>query len=185
MATLAILAKAYRNSAAAGAGYATPTWNEISGIREVTVSDTKETYETTTRTGNGIKSFVPTLTEYSFSFKMPCPEAGAAAGNLQYDDYIVFRNAYYSGGVIDMLILDGTTTEVGAEGIRFFAAVEQFEQDQSDNARLTTSIKLVITDPDVATLASAATPGAKPAKRARIGSGPALTMADFGSSTFA
>ncbi len=175
---LGILCKLYRNTST----YASPSWNEVTHIKDFKPVDSKEEFETTTRYGNGIKTFETTLTTIEWSGMMMVPDPAATTGDPNYDDYIVFRNAYYANTQLDILVLDGGVATNGCEGVRALVKVSQWEEDQSNNVRTMKAFKLCVTDPDVTTLA--ASPTAKPAKRARI-TGAALTQADFGSNTFA
>jgi hypothetical protein len=174
---------AYRNSAALGAGYATPTWNEVGNIKDLEYSLTWESFETSVRREKGVKSYEPTMADLEITFMLRVPELAAAASNPDFDDLAVFVAAMATRGVIDMLVLNGSSTTVGARGFRGFFKVHDFSESQANADGIFKKITLKPSPVDSTTIATTAT--AEMMRHALVGAGPAVTFASWGSNTFA
>jgi hypothetical protein len=174
----------YRNTAAEGVGYGTPTLtNPVGNIMDLEITEDKEMEEITIRRGKGAKMYAPTTIEFAVSGKMLCPGVGAAAGNLDFDDYTAFNSAWNSNGVLDLLFLDDLVATIGASGVRGAFALSKWGQPQGVSNRLWRVFELKVTDWSVLTYATS--PTAEPLRKALVGTGPALTYASLGSNTFA
>lgn len=174
--------KLYRNSAALGAGYATPTFNEVASIKDLEYTLTTESFETTTRLEGGIKTYEQTVADLEISFMLRLPEPAATTGDPNYDDYIAIRTAFNTNLVIDAMMLTGTTATNGAEGFRGFFKVSDFSESQGHGDSLFKKVVLKPSCVDATTLASTA--AAQAMRRVKIAAG-APTYANWGSDTFA
>lgn len=174
--------KLYRNSAALGAGYATPTFNEVANVKDLEYTLTTESFETTTRAEKGIKTYEQTVADLEISFMLRLPEPVATTGDPNFDDYTAIRTAFNSNVVLDMMMLTGTTATNGAEGFRGFFKVSEFSESQTQSDSLFKKVVLKPSCVDATTLATTNT--AEAMRRVKIATG-APTYASWGSDTFA
>lgn len=119
MSRLGIDAKVYRNTAT----YGTPTWTEINLVRDVQVTPNWNRSDSSSRASK-VMSEVKTQLQLAFtlSVKVSLTDAG----------YTALMDSFVSStGVLDLLILNGTTTTNGVEGWRFDAGVFTASEDQS------------------------------------------------------
>ncbi|MGE0606563.1 MAG: phage tail tube protein [Pirellulales bacterium] len=110
--------KAYRNSAT----YATPTWNEIPNVRDLTLSVEKGEADVTTRIANGWKLSKGALKEASIEFEMLWDSGDT--------DFIALRDSFLNNTPIDMLILDGAENAAGSQGLRAICDVIGFTREE-------------------------------------------------------
>jgi hypothetical protein len=181
--------KLFRNSAALGAGYATPTFNEVASVKDLDYKLTEESYDVTTRREKGIKVYEPTLTDLEVTFMLRIPDnvlfgvtTGVTTGDPDFDDFRAYETAYNTKVVIDNLLLTGGTTTNGAEGFRGFFKVHDFSVSQANADALFAKVTLKPAPADSTTIAT--TPTAEAMRHARVTAG-ALTYANWGSDTFA
>ena len=171
----------YRNSAALGSGYGTPTWNEVRNVKDVQLNDTKESFEVTTRHERGLKVYEQTLSEIEVTGMIRQPELAATTGDPNYDDWIAIRDAYFGNTVLHLEVLTGGRTTTGSIGLNGFWKVAEFSEDQSNSVALFNAFKLKPAPVDATTLASTAT--AEAMRRVKVTSGSA-TYANFGSTSY-
>jgi len=173
--------KLYRNSAALGAGYATPTWNEVTNVRDVQLNHSLESFEMSTRHELGVKVYEQTMSEIEVTGMLRHPEHAATTGDPGYDDFIVFRDAYFGNTVLHLQVLNGGNTTNGVIGLNGFFKIAQWNEDQSNGVGLMIAFTLKPCPVDVVTLAATAT--AQAMRRVKVASG-AATYANFGSTSF-
>lgn len=181
--------KVYRNSAALGTGYATPTWNLVDGVKDVDIKDSAEAYDTTTRRDLGIKTYDVTLDDVEITLMLKIPDAvlagtttAVATGDPDFDDWRAFNTAKNQKINIDLMFLTGTTATNGAEGLRGFFKIHDFSVSQQNSDGLFQAVTLKPSTPDSTTLATTATAVAM--RHVRVAGG-APTYANWGSDTFA
>lgn len=103
--------------------YNTPTWTELEIVRDVQVDPAWDQAEAFSRETD-VKEYAKGLLELGFTIDVKSSDTDAG--------YIEMMDAFASkSAVIDMLILDGSQTTNGAEGVRFDAGVFGASQDQS------------------------------------------------------
>lgn len=106
--------KLYRNTGS----YASPVWNEIPHVGDVTVPLSKGEAEASTRNSRW-KTRIGTLKDASIDFQLK-----RVAGDLDFDALL---DSFLNGTPIDLLVLDGPVTESGSQGLR--ATCEVFKLD--------------------------------------------------------
>jgi hypothetical protein len=179
---LGIQCKMLRNSAALGAGYATPTFNDVESVMDVDYSLTQEEFETTTRAEKGIKVYETTLTNLEINFMLRVPELAAAAGNPDFDDFLAFETAHQLNNPLDIMVLSAGATTNGARGFRGFFKVHEFSESQKNGESLFRKVILKPCAVDPTTKATTST--AEAFRWARVAAG-AVTYASLGSNTYA
>lgn len=178
----------YRNSAALGAGWATPTWNLVDGIKDLNEDDQFDAFENTIRRNRGLKTFLPTLEDLSIEFDLVIPDnvlqgttTAVSAGNPDFDDFRAFQTAKRKRLPIDCLVLTGPLDQNGAEGFRAFMHVLGFGRPQSNGDGAFCKVKMQPGLPDAATLATS--PAAQASLEVRV-TAAALTYSLWGADTF-
>ena len=118
---------------AAGIG-GTPTWTELTNVKNVTVNLQKGEADVTTRGNNGWKASVGTLKEGSIEFEMVWDTEDAGFTALQ--------QAYFGNTTIEFLVLDGDVTTVGSQGLRATMSVMSFSRNEALEEAITVSVTL-------------------------------------------
>lgn len=110
-------AKLYRNTGT----YASPVWNEIDTVRELTVGLEKTKAEATARLsrwrrhGVGLKA---------------APITMQILDDPEHDDYLTLRNAWLNDTVLDLAIATGAITASGTEYFRADYHIFSFQRGQ-------------------------------------------------------
>jgi hypothetical protein len=110
------------------ASYGSPTWAEITLVADCAVEGTRDEAGGSTR-ASSVKLFEPTQLALGISGKVrtDSTDTGFAA---------LLANFLDPSTAIDVLVLDGTTTENGSLGYRFDAKVFSMGEDQALNSVL-------------------------------------------------
>jgi hypothetical protein len=109
--------KLYRNTGT----YASPTWNEIPNVADVTVQLSKGEADTSTR-ASGWKTRKGTLKDASIDFQLKF-----VAGDT---DFTALLASYTGNSSIELLALDGLLATTGSQGLRAVCEVFNFQQGQ-------------------------------------------------------
>jgi hypothetical protein len=104
--------------------YGTPTWSAISNVRDVMVNADPEKFDASTRAGNGIKQYEPTLIDLGVTGKIRSDETDT-------NGFVAIETAFLTRASMDLMILDGAATVSGSRGYRFDAKVFKFGEDQN------------------------------------------------------
>jgi hypothetical protein len=113
----------------------TPTWIELTNVKNVTVSMTKGEADVTTRANNGWKAVVGTLKEASIEFEM--------IWNTQDLGFSAIQKAYFDGTIIGIAAMDGPVSGAGASGSQGLWAdcmVVDFSRDEPLEDALTVKV---------------------------------------------
>lgn len=116
---LGIDSKVYRNTGT----YGSPTWTEISLVRDVQVNPSWGRADSSSRASKVMSEVKTQLTvAFTLSVKVSLTDTG----------YIALMDSFVdSDGVLDLMIINGTNTTNGVEGWRFDAGVFTASEDQS------------------------------------------------------
>lgn len=117
---LGIRSKMYYRSAG---NFASPTWSEISAIKDLTVNAQWDTTDAPDRS-TVVKGMAKTLLGLSVSGSMKASDSGVAVGAVL--DAMLGATAS-----MDVMVLDGSSSTNGARGYRYEAIVTQANQDQN------------------------------------------------------
>jgi hypothetical protein len=124
MSKIGLDCKLYRNTGT----YASPVWNEITNVADVTVQLTKGEADTSTRAGRW-KTRKGTLKDASIDFQLKY-----VAGDT---DFTALLASYTDGTSIDLLVLDGLVATAGSQGLRAVCEVFNFQVGQPLEGSLT------------------------------------------------
>jgi TP901-1 family phage major tail protein len=127
---LGLDAKLYRNTAT----YATPTWDEITNVRDVTLNLEAGEADVSTRGTGGWRATVATLKDASIEFEMVWDSADA--------DFAAIRDAFLNRTAIDMAVMDGDITATGSQGLRAECAVTNFSRNEPLEEAVTVSVTI-------------------------------------------
>ncbi len=92
---------------AAGIG-GTPTWTELTNVKNVTLTLQKGEADVTTRANNGWKATAGTLKEGTIEFEMVWDTADAG--------FTAIKDAYFNNSIIGLAVMDGPITGAGSNG---------------------------------------------------------------------
>ena len=112
-------AKLYYNTGT----YASPTWSEISNVKDLTLNLDKDETDVTTRASGGFKEFVDGLID-----------AGIEWGMLWDDNdtpFAAIRTAFFDKTAVEFLVLDGDVATSGNEGLRVTCMIKSFTRNET------------------------------------------------------
>jgi len=111
-------AKLYRNTGT----YATPTWNEVLNVKDVTLNLEAGEADVTTRGNAGWRANIATLKDASLEFEMVWDTAD--------DDFTALRTAFLSNGSVEFAVMDGDITTTGSQGLRATMSITNFSRSE-------------------------------------------------------
>jgi hypothetical protein len=111
-------AKLYRNTGS----YATPVWNEVTNVKDVTLNLEAGEADVTTRGNGGWRANIATLKDAGLEFEMVWDTAD--------DDFTAVRTAFLSNGSVEFAVLDGDITTTGSQGLRATMAITNFSRSE-------------------------------------------------------
>ena len=123
-------AKAYYNTGS----YDTPTWVEITMVKDATINVEDSDLDASTRAGAGNKLSANGLRTVS------------ADVNLQYQpgltDFDALRTAYWAKTGYDFAFMDGDIATTGTEGVRFFGNIFSFGREEPLDGLLASALTI-------------------------------------------
>lgn len=123
-------AKVYYNTAS----YATPTWAEVTNVKDVTLNLEKDETEVTTRASGGYKEFVDGLIDASIDFNMLWDTADTA--------FTAFQTAFFAKTAVEFLVLDGDEGTTGSQGLRVTCMIKNFTRNETLGEALTVDVTI-------------------------------------------
>ena len=111
-------AKLYRNTGS----YETPTWDEVTNVKDVTLNLEAGEADVTTRGNAGWRANIATLKDASLEFEMVWDTAD--------DDFTAIRQAFLSNGSVEFAVLDGDVETTGSQGLRATMAITNFSRSE-------------------------------------------------------
>ena len=118
---------------AAGTG-GTPTWTELTNVKNVTVNLQKGEADVTTRGNNGWRATIGTLKDASVEWEMVWDTEDAG--------FTAIQEAYFDGTPVEVAVMDGVITESGSEGLRATMDVISFTRSEPLEEAITVSVTL-------------------------------------------
>ena len=113
---LGLDAKLYRNTST----YASPTWNEVKNVKDVTLNLEAGSADVTTRGNGGWRANIATLKDANLEFEMVWDTAD--------DDFTAIRTAFLTNAAIEFAVLDGPVATSGSQGLRASMAITNFSR---------------------------------------------------------
>lgn len=115
---LGLDAKLYRNTGT----YASPTWNEVKNVKDLTLNLEAGEADVSTRGNGGWRANIATLKDASLEFEMVWDTAD--------DDFTAIRTAFLTNAAIEFAVLDGASNSSGAQGLRASMAITNFSRSE-------------------------------------------------------
>ncbi len=115
---LGLDARLYRNTSV----YASPTWNEVKNVKDLTLSLEAGEADVTTRGNGGWRATIATLKDGSLEFEMVWDTAD--------DDFTAIRTAFLTNGSVEFAVLDGAVATTGSQGLRAAMAITNFSRSE-------------------------------------------------------
>ena len=112
-------AKLYRNTGT----YASPTWEEIGNVKDVTLNLEKGEADVTTRANNGSRATVGTLKDASIEFQMVWDTLDSG--------FDAIRQAFFNNASIEFAVMDGAITDPDSEGLRATFYIFNFTRNEA------------------------------------------------------
>lgn len=100
----------------------TPTWTELTNVKNVTLSLQKGEADVTTRANNGWKATAGTLKEGSIEFEMVWDTADAG--------FTAIKDAYFNNTILGLAVMDGGITSGGSQGLWADCMIIDFSRDE-------------------------------------------------------
>jgi hypothetical protein len=116
---LGMEARLYRNTA----NYASPTWVEVTNVKDVTLNLEKGEADVTTRANNGWRATVGTLKEASIEFQM--------VWDTEDDGFAAIQEAFFGNSAIEFAVMSGDITDPDSEGLRATCDVFSFTRNEA------------------------------------------------------
>ena len=127
---LGLDAKLFRNSGL----YATPTWNEITNVRDLTLNLEAGEADVTTRGNNGWRATVATLKDGSIEFEM--------IWDSEDTDFTAIRDAFLNKTAVELAVMDGDIVTSGSQGLRASFMVTSFSRNEPLEEAITVSVTM-------------------------------------------
>lgn len=110
--------KTYRNTGS----YASPVWNEIDNIREVTLNLEGEKADVATRKNGvwGAKVTVELMASVDFQMVWDSSDT----------DFLAISTAFFALSTIEFLVLDGAVATAGSRGLRATCTISKFSRSE-------------------------------------------------------
>lgn len=110
--------KLYRNTG----DYATPSWNEVNSVKDVTLNLEAGEADVTSRANNAWRASVATLKDASIEFELVWDSAD--------DDFAAIRDAFLSNGSLEFAAMDGDILVSGSQGLRATCMIATFSRNE-------------------------------------------------------
>jgi hypothetical protein len=118
-AKLGLDGKLYRNTGT----FASPTWDEVKNVRDLTLSLEAGEASMTTRANAGWEAVLASLKKASIEFQMVWDSADT--------DVTAFRDAFLNRSTIECAVMDGDIAVAGNQGLRATMAVLKFARSEA------------------------------------------------------
>lgn len=115
---LGLDAKLYRNTA----DYASPTWVEVTNVKDLTLNLEAGEADVTTRGNAGWRATIAALRDGSIEFEMVWDTADAA--------FTAIKNAFFGGTTVEFAVMDGDIETAGSQGLRAMMAITNFSRSE-------------------------------------------------------
>jgi hypothetical protein len=123
-------AKLYRNTGT----YASPTWDLIGNVKDLTLSLETGEADVTTRGNGGWRATVATLKDGALEFEM--------IWDTEDTDFTAIRTAFLGNTAVEMAVLDGLVATTGSQGLRASFMVTNFTRNEPLEEAITVSVSM-------------------------------------------
>jgi predicted secreted protein len=127
---LGLNAKLYRNTGS----YATPTWDLVDNVKDLTLNLEKGEADVTRRASAGWRETVGTLKDASIEFQM--------VWDTEDEDFTAIKDAFFNNTSIEFAVMDGDIEVAGSQGLRATMDVINFSREENLEEALTVSVTI-------------------------------------------
>jgi Phage tail tube protein len=123
--------KLYRNTGT----FASPTWDLITNVKDVTLNLETGEADVSTRGNNGWRATVGTLKDASIEFDLIWDTSDA--------DFTAVKDAFFNGTTIEFAVMDGLITgagSTGSQGLRATCRINNFSRNEALEEAITVSV---------------------------------------------
>lgn len=111
-----------------GGTFATPTWNLVDNVKDVSWALPKDSLEATRRASGALKESEPGRGDFSITGMIMVDESDS--------DFTAFETAWLADSLLDIMILDGPNSTNGSRGYRMEMKLHEFSEDTADDGIL-------------------------------------------------
>ncbi len=122
--------KLYRNSGT----FATPVWEEVTNVTDLTFNLSLDEADITTRANNGWKASIGTLNDGSIDFDMIADRADP--------EFQAVEDAFINRTAVEYAVMEGDITVSGTQGWRLTVAVINFTRNEPLAEAVTVNVTL-------------------------------------------
>lgn len=112
-------------------------WNELTNVKDVTLSLESGEADVTTRSNAGWRATVATLKEGSVEFEMVWDTSDTG--------FTALKDAYFNNDLIGLQVLDGAIDDPGVQGLKADFSVTSFSRNEPLEEAITASVSLKVT----------------------------------------
>lgn len=139
-------AKLYRNSGS----YESPNWQEITNVKDVTLTLESGEADVTTRANAGWRATVATLKEATIEFEMVWDTGDAG--------FTAIQSAFFANTFLEFAVMDGPIAEAGSQGLRATMSITNFSRseplEEAVSASVTAKVAYAENPPEWLTVAA-------------------------------
>jgi len=125
---LGMEAKLYRNTGT----YATPTWVEMTNVKDLTLNLEAAEADVTTRGNAGWRATIAALKDGSIEFEMVWDPADAG--------FTAIQDAYFNNTTVEFAVMDGDVTSTGTQGLRATMSITKLTRSEPLEQAITVSV---------------------------------------------
>jgi hypothetical protein len=125
---LGLDAKLYRNTGTIGSSL----WTVVDNVRDVTLNLETGEADVTTRGNDGWRATIGTLKDASIEFEM--------VWDTEDGNFTAFKDAFFLGMPIELLVADGSMGAAGAQGLRAVCRIINFTRSEALEEAITVSV---------------------------------------------
>ncbi len=125
---LGLDAKLYRNTGTIGSSL----WTVVDNVRDVTLNLETGEADVTTRGNDGWRATIGTLKDASIEFEM--------VWDTEDGNFTAFKDAFFLGQPIELLVADGPIGAAGAQGLRAVCRIITFTRSEALEEAITVSV---------------------------------------------
>ena len=107
-------------------------WDLVANVRDVTLNLETGEADVTTRGNDGWRATVGTLKDASIEFEMVWDTGDA--------DFTAFKDAFFNGTPIELVVMDGDIATTGAQGLRAVCRIINFTRSEALEEAITVSV---------------------------------------------
>jgi hypothetical protein len=111
-------AKLYRNAGS----FASPNWNAINNVKDVTLNLEAGEADVTTRGNAGWRATVATLKDGSIEFEM--------VWDTEDPNFTALQQAFFNNSAVELAVMDGDITTAGSQGLRATCMITNFSRNE-------------------------------------------------------